>query len=396
MTAAPDITISACEDRYTRFTAIPWWDQERLRSARVLVVGAGALGNEVIKNLALLGVGHLAIIDMDRIELSNLSRSILYRASDEGALKAATAARAARAICPDCEAIAIQGNLLADAGLGWIRWAEIVVGALDNREARVFLNRECARLGRPWFDGGIEALAGVVRGFDPPRTACYECTMSALDWSILAQRRSCSMLARQALASRGVPTTPTSAAVIGGIQAQEVLKRLHGLECLLGSGFFFEGAAHSSYRIEYRINPDCPWHEGPLEVVQLAWCGVSTPLVDLMDHARGLLGGLDAIDSPRELVELMECPRCATREPCWQPLEALSASAVLCPVCRQERILHALHSFTPGSPHQARTLGEMGLPPFDILTARCKDRSLALERSADGPAAATTPAKPTI
>jgi molybdopterin/thiamine biosynthesis adenylyltransferase len=87
------------EDRFQRFRLIGWWDQERLSRAKVLVIGAGALGNEIIKNLALLGVGHLFIADLDRIENSNLSRSILYRAADNGRFKAETAARAARDIC---------------------------------------------------------------------------------------------------------------------------------------------------------------------------------------------------------------------------------------------------------------------------------------------------------
>ena len=77
------------EGRFGRFEAIPWWDQSVLRDARVLVVGAGALGNEVIKNLALLGVGHLAVVDMDFVERTNLCRSVLFRQKDEGAAKAA-------------------------------------------------------------------------------------------------------------------------------------------------------------------------------------------------------------------------------------------------------------------------------------------------------------------
>ena len=88
---------------------------------------------------------------------------------------------------------ALVGNVLADLGLGLFRWAQVVVGALDNREARVFVNGACARVGRPWMDGGIEVIQGVVRGFAPPTTACYECTMSQVDWKVLNQRRSCAL-----------------------------------------------------------------------------------------------------------------------------------------------------------------------------------------------------------
>src|SRR5678816_289328 len=129
---------------------------------------------------------------------------------------------------------AFNGNILAGLGLGYFRWADVVIGALDNREARVFVNAACARVGRAWFDGGIEVLHGIARGFAPPRTACYECTMSTVDWDLLNKRRSCSLLARRAAAERGTPTTPTTASIIAAIQVNEVVKHLHGMDALLG------------------------------------------------------------------------------------------------------------------------------------------------------------------
>src|SRR5437879_2284385 len=71
-------------DRYGRLRLIPWWRQEKLAAAKVLVVGAGALGNEVLKNLALLCVGTTHVIDLYCVEPSNLSRSVLFRAEDGG------------------------------------------------------------------------------------------------------------------------------------------------------------------------------------------------------------------------------------------------------------------------------------------------------------------------
>ena len=74
-----NLDLTAPEDRYSRFRLIPWWDQDLLKASKILVVGAGALGNEIIKNLALLGIGHITVADMDSIENTNLSRSVLYR-----------------------------------------------------------------------------------------------------------------------------------------------------------------------------------------------------------------------------------------------------------------------------------------------------------------------------
>ena len=198
MNLAHDTPLTLTEGRFARFELIEWWDQARLRDARVLVVGAGALGNEVVKNLALLGVGTLAIVDVDRVEKSNLCRSVLFRESDEGRPKALCAAAAAGQLYPEIKTLPLVGNVQTDVGLGHFRAADVVVGAIDNREARVFVNAACARVGRPWIDGGIEVLRGIVRGFAPPATACYECTMNRTDWELLNRRRSCSLLGRRA------------------------------------------------------------------------------------------------------------------------------------------------------------------------------------------------------
>ncbi|HEY0367356.1 MAG TPA: ThiF family adenylyltransferase, partial [Pyrinomonadaceae bacterium] len=87
-------------DRDASLKLIDWFDVERVRAAKILVVGAGAIGNEALKNLALLGIGHIFIVDRDTIEMSNLSRSVLYRATDNGKDKAEVAARAVRELNP--------------------------------------------------------------------------------------------------------------------------------------------------------------------------------------------------------------------------------------------------------------------------------------------------------
>ena len=82
MSTSPDsgrVEIDPDEGRYHRQNLITWWDQSRLQSARVLVVGAGALGNEIVKNLVLVGVGTVIVVDMDTIENSNLSRCVFFR-----------------------------------------------------------------------------------------------------------------------------------------------------------------------------------------------------------------------------------------------------------------------------------------------------------------------------
>jgi adenylyltransferase/sulfurtransferase len=369
-----ELALSLADERFARFERVEWWQQQKLRDARILVAGAGALGNEVIKTLALLGVGHLVVADMDTIEISNLTRSPLFRESDAGASKAETAARAARDLYPAMDVRALHGNITADLGLGWIRWADVVVGALDNREARLFLNASCARLGKPWIDGGIEVMQGIVRGFHPPTTACYECTMSETDWSIVNHRRSCSMLARRALLHGGVPTTPITASVIGAIQAQEVVKYLHDLPALLGRGFLYEGATHNSYSVAYPINPDCPWHEGAPDVETLSDCGWDTPLARVWQHAEAKLGGCDALDLGREIVRELQCVECGRTREVFRAADRVTEAEARCAACGADSSPLFLHSIPRGSELLERTSRELGLPAWDIVWGRSGER----------------------
>src|SRR5215472_17433410 len=101
--STPPVTggiLDAHEDRFSRLRLIPWWNEDKIRNARVLVIRAGALGNEVLKNLALLGFRNIGVVDLDRIEESNQSRTVLYRCHDVGEFKAQVAARALQEISP--------------------------------------------------------------------------------------------------------------------------------------------------------------------------------------------------------------------------------------------------------------------------------------------------------
>ena len=187
--------VSANEDRFSRYRLIGWWDQEKLRSARVLVIGAGALGNEILKNMALLGFANIVVVDLDSIEASNLSRSILYRAADVGRRKADAAADAVRNIYPDARVHPITANVVHGLGLGLFAWADVVLAGLDNREARLWINRACWKMSKPWIDGAIEGINGVARVFLPGQAPCYECTLGETDWAILNKRMSCNLLA---------------------------------------------------------------------------------------------------------------------------------------------------------------------------------------------------------
>ena len=320
------------EDRFARFRLIAWWDQELLARTRVLVIGAGALGNELIKNLALLGVGNLLIADLDAIERSNLSRSVLYRTEDEGRPKALVAARAARQLFPGLRAEAFTGNVTTQLGLGAFRWADVVLGGLDNREARLFTNRACLRLGTPWIDGAIEALQGVARAFASADGPCYECTLGENDWKALAARKACSLLTRDEIAAGRVPTTPTTSSVVAGVQCQEALKLLHGLDGVLdGQGWVFDGHLHQSYTVRYTRDPECLSHD-PLELVVESGLGAEeatlAQLLELGARALASEGPLAdealVLDLGRDVISGLSCAGCGTDEERFAPLGSMT------------------------------------------------------------------------
>src|SRR5262245_39010093 len=257
------------EDRFSRLRLIPWWDQAKLAASKVLVIGAGALGNEILKNLVLLGFRRIVVVDLDRIDESNLSRTILYRAEDVGEFKVKVAARACESISRDVVVQPIVANVLWDCGLGLFHWSDIVLAGLDNREARLWLNRSSWKVNRPWIDGAIEGINGLARVFLPGKPPCYECTLGEVDWAILERRMSCNLLAHEEVTEGKVPTTPTISSIIAGIQVQEAVKLLHGLNTLSGAGYIFEGLHHSSYRVEYTENPNCMSHYTLPEIVAL-------------------------------------------------------------------------------------------------------------------------------
>jgi adenylyltransferase/sulfurtransferase len=362
------------EDRYHRLRLIPWWDQARLRNARVMVVGAGALGNEILKSLALLGVGRVMVLDLDRIEDSNLTRAILFRHEDQGEYKAHVAARRVQEINPDVTAQAVVGDVNYDLGLGVFRDMDLVIGALDNREARVTINANCWKLGKPWVDGAIELMQGVARVFIPSADgACYECTMSELDYKLLSQRRSCALLSRDDVLTGKVPTTPTIASIIGGIQVQEAVKLLHSdreLPVLEGKGFVYNGLVNDAYVIEYQRRADCPAHEQAFDILPLDRGVGDFTGAEAVALAHSEVGPQAVVEFERELCTHLCCARCQTTAEFFRSLGRVSLAEAACPECGETRDPHLTHSLDGSESYLSRTLAELGLPLYDVITAR--------------------------
>ena len=280
------------------FTLLSWFKKDKVKNARVLVAGAGALGNEVVKNLALFGVGHIYVCDFDRIEISNLTRSVLFREEDahNHSFKAEIVARRAMEINPQIEVIPIVGNLFSEVGMGLYRAVDVVIGCLDSRIARYQLNRLSFRMGKTWIDGSIENLTGVVRVYTPG-VNCYECGLSREEFNNIMLRTGCADVVRMQTSAGRVATTPISASIIGAMQVQEAMKVIHTEEnqrapfkTLSGKMWRFEGLTNSFNTYKYAFwKKNCPAHERWDNVIEADGLSARMNISQVLGELRKLL-----------------------------------------------------------------------------------------------------------
>ena len=280
------------------FTLLSWFKQDKVRNAKVLVVGAGALGNEVIKNLTLFGVGTIFVCDFDRIELSNLTRSVLFREKDayEHSYKAEVAAKRAMEINPQIKVIPIVGNLFSEVGLGIYKDVDVVIGCLDSRIARYLLNRLCMRVGKTWIDGSIENMTGVVKVYSPGIN-CYECNLSREEFNNIMLRTGCADVVRAQTSAGRVATTPISASIVGAMQAQEAMKTIHTsdgeptpFKTLSGKMWRFEGMTNTINMYKYSSwKNNCPAHERWTEIIQCDELSADTKVKEVLEKLKKIL-----------------------------------------------------------------------------------------------------------
>ena len=374
------------EDRLSRFDLIHWWKRDKLASANILVIGAGALGNEILKNLALLGCKRILVVDMDDIETSNLSRSILFRPSDIGQPKAETAARATKEIFEEMEVVPLDANVMYGVGMGVFRWADVILAGLDNREARLWINDSAWKMNRPWIDGAIEGIDGVARVFVPGKPPCYGCTLGETDWQILQKRKSCILLTREDVLSGKTPTTPTTSSIIAGIQVQEAVKLIHDLPVLAGRGYNFEGLNHTSYTVTYTENENCQSHETYEDIVELSEKSSEMTLQGLMERAQADLGEERIqLNFSREIIHKLICPACEEEEVLFSPVGTISYEGGKCSRCPDSpnRKVELINKYTGKEDYGSQSLDSIGLPPLDLFVGRSIEREIAYLMAGD-------------
>ncbi len=271
--------------RYARHALIDGWDQPRLATARVVILGVGALGSETARLLGQAGVHALTLCDADVVEESNLSRGALFSPEDVGHPKVAAAARALAALCPDTVVTPRQEWLVSGVGLAELRDATLVISCLDSHGARVQLARRCGLAGCAMLDAGTRPWGGEVR-FYPAGGACYGCGLPVSQRVSLDEKTRC---------TRPDPTGASAAvsALIASWLAATALRIIFGHPVRAGI-LRVDVLNGDTHRIRQPRDPTCPLHEripaGLVEPVPLTRDATAAELAARLDPGEAALG----------------------------------------------------------------------------------------------------------
>ncbi|MEG1659114.1 MAG: ThiF family adenylyltransferase [Bacteroides sp.] len=368
------------------YSQLSWFKSDSVSSSKVMVVGCGALGNEVLKNLVLFGVEHLVVVDFDIIEHGNLTRSIFFTRRDAqmNRSKVEVIAERLKQINPAVQVLPIEGDIAYNVGLGLLHSMDVIIGCVDNRLARYQLNRLCMRTGVPWVDGGIEGLEGTVRVFIPGKN-CYACNLGPEGLKDLSQRLSCASVIKRNESNGRVATTPVVASIIGAVQVQEAIKLVHqeelkkgALTSMCGKMFYYEGQHLTSRIIEFEAyDEDCPVHERwtPVQQSKLhAGMMVEEALESLtqqfgLEQASICLRDFSFVDY---LTERSNDRKTIVMQPSYKVMDFAENHPDLKYLLWSELYQHEYLYIDEKFPYKRLTLQQIGIPVWDILPIKTK------------------------
>jgi molybdopterin/thiamine biosynthesis adenylyltransferase len=249
------------EDRFDRSKRVDWLDMDAVFRARVLMVGAGALGNEVGKNLALSGFKHVTVVDMDRVIGSNLNRCLFFSKedSDNRRLKADVLAQGMEHIGDQLTVESIT-EPIQDVSEEIFLTHDLVLGCLDNIVARMHVNSHSYHAFKPLIDGGMDGFVGKVVVVLPPDGPCIQCGLNSTHARVASLRFSCTGVDTVFHEPR-LAAEITTTSVISAVMVREALKVSSGRqELLLSNTLYYDGRRNVSEELEVPKNPTCPVH----------------------------------------------------------------------------------------------------------------------------------------
>ena len=280
------MSLSATElERYSRhvlLTEVGRAGQEKLRAARVLIVGAGGLGSPAALYLAASGVGTLGIVDGDHVDLSNLQRQILFSAADVGQPKALAASRRLGGLNPEIAIVAHALELRADNVGTLVRSYDLVIDGTDRTAVRYLVNDACVILGKPLVSAAIHRFEGQAMTYVPGRGPCYRC--------LFPDANAAAVTCAEAGVLGVLP------GVLGVIQATEAIKLILGQgEPLVGRLLTYDALEMRFREFPFTRRTDCAVCGDTPRIASLADASAAYP--DQAVRLRRL--------APRELEELI-------------------------------------------------------------------------------------------
>ena len=214
--------------RYERQILYPDFGEEgqkRLKQSHVVVAGLGGLGCSASLYLTCAGVGHVTLIDCDRVELSNLNRQTLHFEEDIGEGKPISAARKLTELNSSIEVTPVFKKITESNAREIIKGADLVIDGMDNFKTRFILNKACIAEGIPFIHGGVHGLFGEVTTILPGKTPCLACIFPEVPHGKVT-----------------FPVFGVTPALIAILQVTEAIKLLAGFGSLLtGKMLYFNG-----------------------------------------------------------------------------------------------------------------------------------------------------------
>jgi len=243
-------------ERYKRQIILPEVGikgQQKIKAAKVLLLGAGGLGSAVGFYLAAAGIGKIGIVDSDAIDLSNLNRQVLHRNGDIGRAKAESARLALKNLNPDIEVLAYPMRLTQENAEQTVTDYDMVVDCSDNFPARFLMNQVCVHFRKPFFYGAVSGFEGQMMTIIPGLTPCYSCLAPNMPTQ----------------SDNHIPVVGVVTGVIGMIQATQVLKYIlgHG-DLLVGKLLLYNALELDFLKLDVKRSSLCPVCSG----VDTTWC----------------------------------------------------------------------------------------------------------------------------
>ena len=248
-------------DRHLVLREIGPEGQGRLRSSKVLMIGAGGLGSAAGLYLAAAGVGTIGIADCDAVDLSNLQRQVIHRMDSVGKPKTASAARAIGKLNPEVEVICHDGRVTAENAQDLIESYDFILDCTDRFESKFLVNDACVLAQKPYSHAGVVRFEGQVMTYVPGQGPCLRCLLG--DVPDPADAPTCAQ----------VGVLGAMVGVMGSIQALEAVKVLLGIgEPLVGKVWCLDGLTMKTRLAALPADPDC------------AVCGSHPTIVSLADN----------------------------------------------------------------------------------------------------------------